>query len=323
MNLINFKIEKDNKGTEYVKRIERDTRPVVDRLYGINIPAYPFTFASMGKELQKAEIINSTSILEYEDLVTRTIDETREDFRKQVAERFPAEEEHKKNEAVGDLMQRYVAGVFGDERHIHTLDKETESILYSSDALLYAFIIHRVQMIKEGHAVIKMLMLKRIFFPTCQVLLFSADYEHLYIMDEVNTTSELFDTPILIDITEEVYKIMCDYEVIHPCFHSLGEFIKNCYRGTEDEDIASRAAEDIEEGVHEVADALALILFGYTDNDCIRIDVAHTGKQHMNNLLERAVQKHTSIKEILVLAQMVADDVLAQQKNAQNATGAD
>lgn len=304
-------VEENGKG--YIKRAERDTRPVVDRLYGINIPAYPFTFDTMEKDLQACEIVNAESFLEWEEMVTQTIDETREDFKKQVAERFPDLEKNKQREAVHDLMKHYVLGVFGAGRDVHTLDAETENILYSSDAFMWAFVIHRLNKLKEGHAVIKMLMLKRVIYPMCSAFTFSADYEHLYLLDEANTERYTFDFPIMIDVTEDVYNLLVDYGSIHETFCSLGDYVKNAYRGTEN---------DIEAGVHNIADALTHILLGFTDNDCIRIDVARTGRQHMNKLLEKAIQKHTGIKETLILAQVMADDVLAQ-KNAQNATGAD
>lgn len=305
-------VEENGKG--YIRRAERDTRPVVDRLYGINIPAYPFTFDTMEKDLQACEIVNAESFLEWEELVTQTIDETREDFKKQVAERFPDAEKDKRREAVHDLMKRYVLGVFGAGRDVNTLDAETENVLYSSEAFMWAFMIHRLNKLKEGHAVMKMLILKRVIFPTCSAFTFSADYEHLYLQDEVNTESYTWDLPVMIDVSEEVYKLLVDYKVIDSCFHSLGDYVKNAYRGTEN---------DIEAGLHNIADALTHILFGFNDNDCIRIDVARTGRQHMNKLLEKAIQKHTGIKETLALAQVMADDVLAQKNATQNATGAD
>ena len=304
-------VEENGKG--YIKRAERDTRPVVDKLYGINIPAYPFTFDTMEKDLQTCEIVNAESFLEWEEMVTQTIDETREDFKKQVAENFPNMEKNKQREAVHDLMRRYVLGVFGNERDKHTLDEETENALYSSDAFMWAFLIHRVNKLKEGHAVIKMLMLKRIIYPMCSAFTFSADYEHLYLLDEVNTERYTFDFPIMIDVTEDVYKLLIDYKVIHETFHSLGDYVKNAYRGTEN---------DIEAGVHIIADALTHILLGFTDNDCIRIDVARTGHQHMSKIIERTLQKSKGVVQTLVLAQMMANNT-AQQKNAQNATGAD
>lgn len=304
-------VEENGKG--YIRRAERDTRPVVDRLYGINIPAYPFTFDTMEKDLQACEIVNAESFLEWEEMVTQTIDETREDFKKQVAERFPDAEKDKQREAVHDLMKRYILGVFGAGRDVHTLDAETENILYSSEAFMWAFVIHRLNKLKEGHAVMKMLMLKRVIFPTCSAFTFSADYEHLYLQDEVNTESYTWDLPVMIDVAEDVYKLLVDYGAIHETFHSLGDYVKNAYRGTEN---------DIEAGVHNIAGALTHILFGFTDNDCIRIDVARTGRQHMNKLLEKAIQKHTGIKETLVLAQVMVDNT-AQQKDAQNAHTAD
>lgn len=304
-------VEENGKG--YIRRAERDTRPVVDRLYGINIPAYPFTFDTLEKDLQACEIVNAESFLEWEEMVTQTIEETREDFKKQVAERFPDAEKDKRREAVHDLMKRYVLGVFGAGRDVNTLDAETENVLYSSEAFMWAFVIHRLNKLKEGHAVMKMLMLKRVIFPTCSAFTFSADYEHLYLQDEVNTESYTWDLPVMIDVAEDVYKLLVDYGTIHETFHSLGDYVKNAYRGTEN---------DIEAGVHNIADALTHILFGFNDNDCIRIDVARTGRQHMNKLIEKALQKRTDVKETLALAQVMADDVLAQ-KDSQNATGAD
>lgn len=279
MNLIKHVYVEEN-GKGYIRRAERDTRPVVDRLYGINIPAYPFTFDTMEQELQACEIVNAESFLEWEEMVTQTIDETREDFKKQVAERFPDLEKDKQREAVHDLMKRYVSGVFGAGKDIHTLDAETENVLYSSGAFMWAFVIHRVNKLKAGHAVMKMLMFKRVMFPTCSAFTFSADYEHLYLLDDVNTESYTWDLPIMIDVTEDVYKLLVDYGTIHDTFHSLGDYVKNAYRGTEN---------DIEAGVHNIADALTHILFGFNDNDCIRIDVARTGRQHMNKLLEKAL----------------------------------
>lgn len=295
-------VEENGKG--YIRRAERDTRPVVDKLYGINIPAYPFTFDTMEKDLQADEITDGTSIIEYAELVGRTIDETRDDFTQQVAERFPNMKKHEQGKVVGDLMRRYVLGVFGIERDMHTLDAETEKALYGSDALTYAFVLHRVKKLKTGHAVIKMLMLKRIIYPTWQAFTVSADYERLYLQDEVNTDQYLCGSSVILDITEDVYKLLRDYEVIPPYLTSLGEYMQ-------------------EAGTQRVADALALILFGYTDNDCVQIHVARTGIQHMNKLLEKALQKRTSTTQVLALAQVMADDVLAQQQNAQNATGAD
>lgn len=294
-------VEENGKG--YIRRAERDTRPVVEKLYGINIPAYPFTFATLEKDMQADEITDATSVIEYAELVGQTIDATHADFIKQVAERFPNMEQYKQRKVVGDLMRRYVLGVFGNERDIHTLDAETEKALYDSDALTYAFVLHRVKKLKAGHAVMKMLMLKRIIYPTWQAFTVSADYERLYLQDEVNTDQYLCGSSVILDVTEDVYKLLRDYEVIPPYLTSLGEYMQ-------------------EVGTQRVADALALILFGYTNNDCVKIEVARTGIQHMNKLLEKALQKHTSTTQVLALAQVMADNT-AQQKDAQNAHTAD
>lgn len=149
----------------------------------------------------------------------------------------------------------------------------------------------------------KMLMLKRIIYPTWQAFTVSADYERLYLQDEVNTDQYLCGSSVILDVTEDVYKLLRDYEVIPPYLTSLGEYMQ-------------------EVGTQRVADALALILFGYTDNDCVRIEVARTGIQHMNKLLEKALQKSTSTTQVLALAQVIADNT-AQQSATQNATGAD
>ena len=313
MELIHFNIEKDNTGTEYIRRAERDTRSVVDRLYGINIPAYPYTLDSIGVEIEEQEIVSSEMLLNVSSDVGNTIYHTSEAFHEQLKALYPylSEEEHKKKHS--ELMKRYVYSVLGEHRTSEMLSPEREAELYTERGFEHDFVKYRAFKLKEGHAVLKMLMLKRVIFPTCSAFTFSADYEHLYLQDEVNTESYTWDLPVMIDVAEDVYKLLVDYGTLHKTFHSLGDYVKNAYRGTEN---------DIEAGVHNIADALTHILFGFADNDCIRIDVARTGHQHMNKLIEKDFQKRTDVKQTLALAQVVAENVLAQSAT-QNATGAD
>ena len=80
-----------------------------------------------------------------------------------------------------------------------------------------------------------------------------------------------------------------------------------------------------------LADNLAHILFGYTQNDAIRVNVVKTAHQHMNYIARVALEKkkaeRTQQQHILELALGVADDVLRKhalkQVHAQDFTGAD
>lgn len=51
MELIQLVDVKETEGN-YIIRVERDARPRVNRLYGCDIPAYPFTFDTLDKDIE-------------------------------------------------------------------------------------------------------------------------------------------------------------------------------------------------------------------------------------------------------------------------------
>ena len=128
----------------------------------------------------------------------------------------------------------------------------------------------------------------------------------MYVIDSVNTDSYNPDEAGLIDITADVLELMKDYSVITGDTKSLGEWLNS-----------------FPEAVQVLANSLAYILFGYAENDAIRINTVKTARQHIAEIARVALQKHTQDKataqqeHVLEMAQMVADDELKRQALAQ------
>ena len=186
-----------------------------------------------------------------------------------------------------------------------------------SDAFMYMYVLYRTNRIKRGHSAIKTLLLDGVISPLCQPLSLTNEGK-LFIIDTVNTDSYLCGEESIIDVTDGVFSLMRDYNVIPQNIRSLREWL-NTYEGT------------VMEAGKKLADSLARILFGYTQNDAIGVNVVKTAHQHMNDIVRVALEKkkaeRTQQQHILEMALGVADDVLRKhalkQVQAQDFTGAD
>ena len=292
MELIHFNIEKDNNGTEYIRRAERDTRSVVDRLYGINIPAYPYTLGNIGTEIEEQEIVSSEMLLNVSSDVGNTIYHTSEAFHEQLKALYPylSEEEHKKKHS--ELMKRYVYSVLGEHRTSEMLSPEREAELYTERGFEHDFVKYRAFKLKGNTMVLEALMLDNAIYPMAQGFSLTTD-GRMYLLDSVNNETALCVDESIMDITEEVYSLFRTYEVIPARFMSIGEWLKE-YKF------------NIEKARRIIQDALARILWGYTDNDAIQVNIVKSAKEVV---LERA--------------RKLAERISAQQSATQNATGAD
>ena len=292
MELINFEIVKDNNGTEYIRRPERDTRPVVERLYNINIPAYPYTLNNIGTEIQEQEIVSSEMLLNVSSDIGNTIYHTSEGFHEQLNALYPylSEAEHKKKHS--ELMKRYVYGVLGEQRSSEMLSPEREAELCSERGFEHDFVKYNACMLKGDTMVLEALMLDNDIYSMAQGFSLTTD-GRMYLLDSVNDETALCADESIMDITEEVYSLLRTYEVIPARFLSLGEWLKE-YKY------------DIEKARRIIQDALARILWGYTDNDAVQVNIVKSAR---DVVLERA--------------RKLAERISAQQKDAQNAHTAD
>lgn len=277
-------------------RVERDARAIAGKLYGIDIPVYPFTVASFADDVEELKakndgVLNSEYLLDIADEVTHTIDRTHDVFTDAVAKKFPKLTEEHKKALVDDLMYAYASGVMGHGDGVKILSKDVLHKL-CTDAFMYMYILHCVGEMKAGHTALKELVLDNTIFATCQALMLTQEGK-LYVSDCANVESFYYGDDNITDITQEVLELMQDYNVIPQDTESLRDWL-NTYEG------------DTEKAGRVLADNLAHILFGYTENDAIRVNVVHTAT-------ERILQKGMSL----------ADDVLLKQVQAQNATGAD
>ena len=307
IQVVGAKVMEDN----YIVRVERDARPTVNRLYGCNIPAYPFTFDTLEHELEELQEkndgeMNSQYLIDIATEVGDTIYKTREQFKKYVAKNFPTLEPAKAQEVVNELMECYVSGVCGsDTDKWKAMGKETQSNFMSERGFDKLFILYRMNQLKEGHEVLAELMDNNIIFATCQAFSLTPD-GRLYVSTTANKESFPCVEDTIMDITAEVFALMVDYKVIPSDEKSLGQWL-NTY---------PKQWGGFEKAVHVLADNLARILFGYTENDAMYINVVRTATEvYLNG------------------AQAVADDVLcsyssfnnygAQKNRTQNATDAD
>lgn len=277
-------------------RVERDARTIAGKLYGIDIPVYPFTVASFADDVEELKakndgVLNSEYLLDIADEVTHTIDRTHDVFTDAVAKKFPKLTEEHKKALVNDLMYAYASGVMGYGDGVKVLSKGVLHKLCTSDAFMYMYILHCVGKVKAGHTVLKELVLDNTIFATCQVLMLTQEGK-LYVSDCANAESFYYGDDNITDITQELFELMQNYNVIPQNTESLRDWL-NTYEG------------DIEKAGRVLADNLAHILFGYTENDAIRVNVVRTATEHI-------------LKKGMNLA-----DVLLKQVQAQNATGAD
>lgn len=281
--------------------VERDARGIAGKLYGIDIPVYPFTVASFADDVEELKakndgVLDSEYLLDIADEVTHTIDRTQDVFTDAVAKKFPKLTEEHKKALVDDLMGAYASGVMGSGDGVKVLSKDVLHKLCASDAFMYMYILHCVGKMKAGHNVLKALVLDNTIFATCQVLMLTQEGK-LYVSDCANVESFYYGDENITDITQEVFELMQDYNVIPQDTESLRDWL-NTYEG------------DTEKAGRVLADNLAHILFGYTENDTIRVNVVHTAT-------ERVLKKGLSL----------ADDVLRKhalkQVQAQDFTGAD
>ena len=309
IKLVDLKETADGK----IIRVERDARRIVGRLYGIDIPAYPFTIATFGKEVEQLQekndgVLNSEYLLDVETDVAETIDKTREMFTQVVAKKYPElKAEHKKT-MVDELMGVFASGVFGGGDGV--LSKNTQANLCSYHAFMYMYVLRCVNSMKQGHATIKTMMLDELIFPTCQCFTYSADGK-LFIIDMVNADCYNADEAGIIDMTDAIFKLMTDYNVIPKDTRSLREWV----------DTYPKAWGGTEKALRVLGDNIARILFGYTENDCIQVKRIKTARQHMDDVARVALEKEkagcTQQEHILVMAQAVADDVLRRHALAQ------
>lgn len=109
MELIKLVDARETEG-KYIVRVERDTRPTVNRLYGCNIPAYPFTFDTLEQDMESVQIEDSQMLLDVAEMIEDTIDTTREQFKNYVAKHFPTLTPAKAQEVEKELMECYEIG---------------------------------------------------------------------------------------------------------------------------------------------------------------------------------------------------------------------
>lgn len=298
-------------------RVERDARAIAGKLYGIDIPVYPFTVASFADDVEELKVKNdgvldSEYLLDVATDVADTIDKTREMFVQAVAKKFPELKAEHKEAMVDELMKVFASGVFGDGDGVLSI-KEAEKLTHShSDVFMYMYVLYRTNKIKRGHSAIKTLLLDDVISPLCQP--FSLTNEgKLFIIDTINTDSYLCGEESIVDVTDDVFSLMRDYNVIPQNIRSLRDWL-NTYEGT------------VMEAGRVLADNLAHILFGYTQNDAIRVNVVKTAHQHMNYIARVALEKkkaeRTQQQHILELAFVLRKHAL-KQVHAQDFTGAD
>lgn len=317
MELIQVVDARETEG-KYIVRVERDTRPTVNRLYGCNIPAYPFTFDTLEQDMESVQIEDSQMLLDVAEMIEDTIDTTREQFKNYVAKHFPTLTPVKAQEVEKKLMERYASGVCGgDTDKWQAMGKETQRKFKSKRVFEELFSLYRVQKLKAGHSALKTMMLDNIISPVYQPFSLTTD-GRLFVIDTINADSFQCGEESIIDVTDDVFSLMRDYNVIPQNIRSLRDWL-NTYEGT------------VMEAGRELADSLARILFGYTQNDAIRVNVVKTAHQHMNYIARVALEKkkaeRTQQQHILEMALGVADDVLRKhalkQVQAQDFTGAD
>lgn len=317
MELIKLVDARETEG-KYIVRVERDTRPTVNRLYGCNIPAYPFTFDTLEQDMESVQIEDSQMLLDVAEMIEDTIDTTREQFKNYVAKHFPTLTPAKAQEVEKELMECYASGVCGgDTDKWQAMGKETQGKFKSKWAFEELFPLYRVQKLKVGHSALKTMMLDNIISPMYQPFSLTTD-GRLFVIDTVNTDSYLCGEESIINVTDDVFSLMRDYNVIPQHIRSLRDWL-NTYEGT------------VMEAGKKLADSLARILFGYTQNDAVRVNVVKTAHQHMNDIARVALEKKkaesTQQQHILEMALGVADDVLRKhalkQVQAQDFTGAD
>ena len=303
--------------------VERDARAIAGKLYGIDIPVYPFTVASFADDVEELKakndgVLDSEYLLDVATDVADTIDKTREMFVQAVVKKFPELKAEHKGTMVDELMKVFASGVFGDGvENFAKMSKETQEKFYSSRGFEELFVLYRVKQIKAGHSTIKTLLLDAVVSPVYQPLSLTNEGK-LFIIDTINTDSYLCGEESIIDVTDDVFSLMRDYNVIPQNTRSLRDWL-NTYEGT------------VMEAGKKLADNLAHILFGYTQNDAIRVNVVKTAHQHMNDIARVALEKkkaeRTQQQHILEMALGVADDVLRKhalkQVQAQDFTGAD
>lgn len=317
MELIKLVDARETEG-KYIVRVERDTRPTVNRLYGCNIPAYPFTFDTLEQDMESVQIEDSQMLLDVAEMIEDTIDTTREQFKNYVAKHFPTLTPAKAQEVEKELMECYASGVCGgDTDKWQAMGKETQWKFKSKWVFEELFVLYRVQKLKAGHSALKTMMLDNIISPVYQPFSLTTD-GRLFVIDTINTESFQCGEESIIDVTDDVFSLMRDYNVIPQNIRSLRDWL-NTYEGT------------VMEAGRVLADSLARILFGYTQNDAIRVNVVKTAHQHMNYIARVALEKKkaesTQQQHILEMALGVADDVLRKhalkQVQEQDFTGAD
>lgn len=285
----------------------KDTRKRVDVLHDIAVPVYPFTLATFEKDMEEMKeanggVMNSEYLLDVCADIGDTINRTRQQFQDAIAELYPNISVSTAQGIEEELMQRYVSGVCGaDAESFAKMRKETQKKFYSERGFEEVFVLYRVKQLKAGHSAIKVMMLDNIIYPTCQGFSLTQD-GRMYIIDSVNTDSYNLDEAGLIDVTADMLELMKAYSVITGDTKSLGEWLNS-----------------FPEAVQVLANSLAYILFGYTENDAIRINTVKTARQHTAELVRVALQKRTQDKataqqeHVLEMAQMVADDELKSQ----------
>lgn len=310
MELIQLVDVKETEGN-YIVRVERDARPRVNRLYGCNIPAYPFTFDTLEQELEELKDkndgeMNSQYLIDIATTIGDTIYKTQQQFKKYVAKHFPTLEPAKAQEVENELMECYISGVCGGDVDTWKLMKKEIQRMYETErGFDRLFLLYRMNQLKEGHEAIAELMDNNTIFAMCQAFSLTTD-GRLYISTTANLESFPCVEDTILDITQEIFALMVDYEVIPKDTKSLGEWL-NTY---------PKECGGFMKAVHVLADNIAFILFGYTDNDAMYINVVRTATE-----------------EYLNKTQTTADDVLCpyssfnnygtQKNRAQNATDAD
>lgn len=316
IQVVGAKVMEDN----YIVRVERDTRPTVNRLYGCNIPAYPFTFDTLEQDMESMEIEDSQKLLDVAEMVENTIDKTQQQFKNYVAKHFPTLAPAKAKEVVNELMECYASGVCGtDTDKWKAMRKETQWKFNTKWAFEELFPLYRIQKLKVGHSALKTMMLDNIISPVYQPFSLTTD-GRLFVIDIINADSFQCGEENVIDVTAEVFALMVDYKVIPSDEKSLGQWL-NTY---------PKQWGGFEKATRVLADNLVRILWGYTENDCITMNVVKTARQHMSDIARIALKKKTdniTQQHISEMAQEVADDVLKKEAlakvNAQNAIDAD
>ena len=256
-----IKVERNKKNT--VQKAS-DERKRVDFLYGIAVPAYPFTFETLAQDIEDMCITSAETFLNVADAVDYTISETQKHFQEAIAEQYPNISVTMAKGIEEDLMLKYGSGVCGAEL-FSQMSREAQQKFYSGRGFGRLFVFYRTQQLKAGHAVLAELMLNETIFAVCQGFSLTKD-GRIFLLDSTNLESCKCCDESCMEITQEVFRLLKDYNIISQDTRSLGEWL-----GT--------FGADVEKGAQILGNSLAGVLFGYSNNDAIQINIVRTATE--------------------------------------------